>query len=166
MKKLFLFFILLSFTIGQGYSENSRFYDSGQLSCNLISTICQDARGFIWIGTEYGLNKFDGVQFTQYLNRENDENSLLGNTVNKLYVDRDHCLWVGCNKGVQYYLQEKDEFCTVPFEDNLIPNVTDITQLQNGEIWIATSGRGILKLIGKKIKCPHWMRLIRYVSHI
>lgn len=152
MKKLFLFFILLSFTIGQGYSENSRFYDSGQLSCNLISTICQDARGFIWIGTEYGLNKFDGVQFTQYLNRENDVNSLLGNTVNKLYVDRDHCLWVGCNKGVQYYLQEKDEFCTVPFEENLIPNVTDITQLQNGEIWIATSGRGIFKIDREKNK--------------
>lgn len=152
MKKLFLFFILLSFTIERGYSGNSRLYDSGQLSCSLISTICQDDRGFIWIGTVYGLNKFDGVQFTQYLNRENDANSLLGDIVNKLYVDKEHCLWVGCSKGVQYYLPEKDAFCTVPFEDNLTPNVTDIVQLQNGEIWIATSGRGIFKIDREKNK--------------
>lgn len=152
MKKLFLFFTLLLFTFGRIYSENSRFYDSGQLSCNLISAICQDARGFIWIGTEYGLNKFDGVQFTQYLNRENDANTLLGNIVRKLYLDRNHCLWIGCSNGVQYYLPEKDAFCTIPFEDNMTPNVTDITQLQNGEIWIATSGRGIFKIDRDKNK--------------
>ena len=82
MRKLFFLFIFLLFFCRYGYSENSRFYDSGQLTCNLMTTICQDARGFVWIGTEYGLNKFDGVQFTQYLNKENDATSLLGNIVN------------------------------------------------------------------------------------
>lgn len=146
MRKLFLFLIFLCFACRQSYSENARFYDSGQLSCNLISTVCQDDRGFIWIGTEYGLNKFDGVQFTQYLNKENDATSLLGNIVRRLYLDKKQRLWVGCSNGVQYYLPEKDAFCTVPFEDNLMPNVTDIIQLQNGEIWIATTGRGIFKV--------------------
>ena len=54
MRKLFFLFIFLLFFCRYGYSENSRFYDSGQLTCNLMTTICQDARGFVWIGTEYG----------------------------------------------------------------------------------------------------------------
>lgn len=111
-----------------------------------MTTICQDARGFVWIGTEYGLNKFDGVQFTQYLNKENDATSLLGNIVRELFVDRDQRLWVGCSNGLQYYLPEKDVFCTVPFEENLTPSVAEIVQLQNGEIWLVATGRGLFKV--------------------
>ena len=146
MRKLFFLFIFLLFFCRYGYSENSRFYDSGQLTCNLMTTICQDARGFVWIGTEYGLNKFDGVQFTQYLNKENDATSLLGNIVRELFVDRDQRLWVGCSNGLQYYLPEKDVFCTVPFEENLTPSVAEIVQLQNGEIWLVATGRGLFKV--------------------
>jgi ligand-binding sensor domain-containing protein len=100
----------------------------------------------LWIGTEYGLNKFDGVQFTQYLNKENDATSLLGNIVRELFVDRDQRLWVGCSNGLQYYLPEKDVFCTVPFEENLTPSVAEIVQLQNGEIWLVATGRGLFKV--------------------
>ena len=146
MRRLFFLFIFLLFFCRYGYSENSRFYDSGQLTCNLMTTICQDARGFVWIGTEYGLNKFDGVQFTQYLNKENDATSLLGNIVRELFVDRDQRLWVGCSNGLQYYLPEKDVFCTVPFEENLTPSVAEIVQLQNGEIWLVATGRGLFKV--------------------
>ena len=146
MRKLFFLFIFLLFFCRYGYSENSRFYDSGQLTCNLMTTICQDARGFVWIGTEYGLNKFVGVQFTQYLNKENDATSLLGNIVRELFVDRDQRLWVGCSNGLQYYLPEKDVFCTVPFEENLTPSVAEIVQLQNGEIWLVATGRGLFKV--------------------
>ena len=49
-------------------AENMRFYDDEQLSSNLITSLCQDQQGYIWIGTEYGLNKFDGVFFRQYYN--------------------------------------------------------------------------------------------------
>lgn len=43
-----------------------RFYGTESLSSNLVQAICQDSRGYIWIATEYGLNRFDGVYFTQY----------------------------------------------------------------------------------------------------
>lgn len=105
-KHLGILFILCLFW-GQSSSENIRFYDSGQLSCNLITKICQDNRGFIWVGTEYGLNKFDGVRFTQYLSRENDSTSLLNNIIRSLYVDRSHRLWIGCSNGLQYYVPER-----------------------------------------------------------
>ncbi|WP_288359608.1 hybrid sensor histidine kinase/response regulator transcription factor [uncultured Bacteroides sp.] len=143
MKKHPGLLFVLCLICGQVLSENTRFYDSGQLSCNLITNICQDNRGFIWVGTEYGLNKFDGVQFTQYLNQENDTTSLLNNIIRSLMVDKDHRLWVGCSNGLQYYIPEKDAFRTVPFEGNLSPSVTQIYQLRTGEIWLLASSRGI-----------------------
>lgn len=146
MKKHLGLLFVLCLICGQILSENTRFYDSGQLSCNLITKICQDDRGFIWVGTEYGLNKFDGVQFTQYLNHENDTTSLLNNIIRSLMVDKDHRLWVGCSSGLQYYVPEKDAFRTIPFEGNLSPSVIQIYQLHTGEIWLLASGRGIFEV--------------------
>ena len=57
---LFATFTLMAF--GQ-----SHFYTSEKLSSNQITHICQDKDGYIWIGTEYGLNKYDGYRFTNYL---------------------------------------------------------------------------------------------------
>lgn len=144
-KHLGLLFIFCLFC-EQILAENIRFYDSGHLSCNLITKICQDHRGFIWVGTEYGLNKFDGVQFTQYLSNENDSTSLLSNIVRSLLVDDNQRLWVGCSNGMQYYIPEQDAFRTVSFEGNLTPSVTQICQLHTGEIWLLASGRGIFEV--------------------
>lgn len=146
MKKHISILFIFCLLCGQGFSENIRFYDSGQLSCNLITKICQDSRGFIWVGTEYGLNKFDGVRFTQYLSHENDTTSLLSNIIRSLYVDRSHRLWVGCSSGLQYYVPEKDAFHTIPFDGNLSRSITQIYQLRTGEIWVLVSGRGIFEV--------------------
>ena len=40
------------------------FYTSDKLSSNIINNICQDKAGYIWVGTEYGLNKYDGYRFS------------------------------------------------------------------------------------------------------
>lgn len=146
MKKLLLFFFLVQFFCGAVLSENSRFYTSGQLTCNMITKICQDARGFIWVGTEYGLNKFNGIQFTQYLNNEADSTTLKDNLVRELYLDRNQRLWIGGSNGVQYYLPDNDTFCSVPFEYNLRPSVMQILQLHSGELWLIASERGLYKV--------------------
>jgi ligand-binding sensor domain-containing protein len=63
MKKILIVLLL----IGSGlhskilFAKNIRFYDSGQLTCTLFTSICQDMQGFIWIGTDYGLNRFNGT---------------------------------------------------------------------------------------------------------
>ncbi len=46
-----------------------------------VTSICQDELGFIWIGTEHGLNRFDGNQFKQYFFSPNDETQLSGNSI-------------------------------------------------------------------------------------
>ena len=57
------------------HSYNERLYGVGEygseeLSSNLITRIIQDTYGYIWIATDYGLNKFDGLNFTPYLHNE------------------------------------------------------------------------------------------------
>ena len=59
MKRLLLLMIVFWSGIVRMAAENTLFYDSRQLTCDLITSICQDKDGFIWIGTDYGLNKFN-----------------------------------------------------------------------------------------------------------
>ena len=63
MKRLFLLIMMFWVGIVRMVADNTLFYDSKQLTCDLITSICQDKDGFMWIGTDYGLNKFNGIRF-------------------------------------------------------------------------------------------------------
>ena len=149
MKTKLLFIVLFCSTLNV-FSRDSRLYSSGDLTCNLIKNICQDSRGFIWVATEYGLNKFDGMHFTQYLHNEKDSTSLLGNYVRTLAIDKEQTLWVGCSNGLQYYLPAEDAFRTIHFDNNLKPHVSGIIELHSGKMLIITSGRGIFTVDKQK----------------
>jgi signal transduction histidine kinase/ligand-binding sensor domain-containing protein/DNA-binding response OmpR family regulator len=129
-------------------AQHSRLYgESGGISCTLINDMCQDARGFVWIATEYGLNKFDGAGFTQYLHKGSDPASLDGNNVRRLTLDDDgKTIWVGSNIGLQSLNTETEQFRTVMFSDISKPHVTDVKKLPSGHLWISTSGRGLYEL--------------------
>jgi signal transduction histidine kinase/ligand-binding sensor domain-containing protein/AraC-like DNA-binding protein len=141
MKKSLLMLLLV--VSGNLFSTNVRFYDSRQLTCNLITSICQDTEGYIWIGTDYGLNRFNGIQFAHYYNAVDDSASLLHNSVHCLMLDRNGMLWIGCINGLQYYLPDEDCFQQISFGDTIVPHITGIAQFRSGEIWVATSGFGI-----------------------
>lgn len=143
--KLLLTVLFFCLTINL-FAKNSKLYSSGDLTCNLITDIKQDSRGFVWVATEYGLNKFDGMHFVQYLHNDKDRTSLLGNYVNCLYQDSKKNLWVGLSCGIQRYSPENDSFQTIYFDDGLAPFITGIIEMSNGEIWITTSGRGVFVL--------------------
>ena len=124
-------------------AEQIRFYGNGELSCNFITEISQSGDGFIWIGTANGLNKFDGWTFSSYFYKSDDDKSLLSDYIYSLYTDKEGTLWVGTNKGLQRYLPYEDAFQSVSFPYNHQPSVESIIELHTGEIWIATSGRGV-----------------------
>lgn len=152
MKRVYILLTFCMLTIFYCKSEQIRFYGKGELSCNLITDICQDQDGFVWIGTANGLNKFDGWTFTQYFYKNNDETSLRSNYVYALYTDRDGTLWIGNNKGLQCYLPHEEAFQPVTFPDNMQPSVEDIIELNTGDIWIATSGRGVFAIDKQTMK--------------
>jgi len=84
-----LFFILLmcSFdTLGQQLSFNRLNSEDG-LSNNLVTSIVQDNRGFLWFGTQDGLNRFDGYSINVFKKSDEDTCSILDNLIFSLFVD-------------------------------------------------------------------------------
>lgn len=57
----------------------------GEISSSMINNIYQDKKGYIWVATDDGLNKFDGAKFTSYRTLRNDSTSLMGNHVYKVF---------------------------------------------------------------------------------
>ena len=73
--------------------------------------VTQDAKGFIWIGTQGGLSRFDGYRFHTYLHRDNDPASLPGDVISALVIDAKGRLWLGTLTGeVGYYDSATDGF--------------------------------------------------------
>ncbi len=142
------YILLLSLTlyanhaIAQIQLHGVKEYGPEELSSNLFNKIIQDSYGFIWIATDYGLNKFDGFKFVQYLNNKKDHASLLSNNIKILMLDKRNNLWVGCNNGLQLYDPASDSFRTVSFPDSIAPYIAQIREIQNGQIWVTTAGRG------------------------
>lgn len=83
------------------YATNSHSMTvSGDLSNQHVTAIAEDSTGYIWIGTERGLNRYDGSEYCQYFHNPADTTSLSSNFVSCLFVDSHRRLWVGGDGGV------------------------------------------------------------------
>ena len=115
------------------------------LSQSSVVRICQDKKGFLWIGTFEGLNRYDGFQFKVYKNNPTDSTSLIQNTVRSIIVDHLGILWVGTERGLSRYNSDKDNFTNYlsePGNSNSLPNnyIRRIYEDMNNNIWITTEG--------------------------
>jgi signal transduction histidine kinase len=93
--------------------ENLKFQQynmKGGLSSDNVNCIIQDKEGFLWVGTDNGVNKFDGYNFTNYYNGANDTNSLIHNHILLFYLAADSALWIGTQYGFCYYRAYSDNF--------------------------------------------------------
>ena len=122
------------------WAQTGWFITSNRFSSGLINDICQDGKGFIWVATDYGLNKFDGYRFTTYLHQRGDSSTLSSNIVGKLYCDTEGHLWVGTAKGLDRYESSTGKFAHYPFADGAIPRVSEIRQLKTSQLYVGTSG--------------------------
>jgi methyl-accepting chemotaxis protein/ligand-binding sensor domain-containing protein len=80
------------------------------LSSSLVQAILQDSRGFVWLGTKKGVDRYDGYTFTSYRHRADDSTSIVDNDAMTLYEDTQKSLWVGTTKGLSRYDREHDRF--------------------------------------------------------
>jgi len=104
----------------------------------------QDSRGFIWIGTNFGLNKFDGYNFTVYKNYIDKPSSLLGNAVRTICEDNSGILWIGTIGGLNRYDRNMDQFIRYkndPADVNSLSHndVQSIYEDRSGVLWIGTA---------------------------
>jgi signal transduction histidine kinase/ligand-binding sensor domain-containing protein/AraC-like DNA-binding protein len=121
-------------------------YDiSDGLSSNVADAILEDSRGFIWIGTQDGLNRFDGYEFHIYgIGAEGSKfMSHLG--IKALLEDKDGYIWIGtAGGGLNCYDPETEQFWyffhnpddTTSLSDNTI---TSLVQDEEGTVWVGTS---------------------------
>ena len=152
MKKSFLLTLCFMFcliTMGQ----TQQFFTSDKLSSNRVLAICQDKTGYIWVGTEYGLNKYDGYRFTNYLHESAQSYSISSNIVSFLFSDSQDNLWVGTQMGLDLYNRDKDQFEHVRLEGaKALPRINDMVQEDEEHLLVGTAGYGLYRLNIKTLK--------------
>ncbi|MFT4761884.1 MAG: ligand-binding sensor domain-containing protein/FixJ family two-component response regulator [Paraglaciecola sp.] len=122
------------------------------LSHNTIYDILQDDYGYIWIGTQNGLNKYDGYSFEVYGSNEleNDKSGFIGMHISSLFEDKKGNLWVGTRrKGINFKAKSSDRFINFQSDSAFIAikgfDVSSFFEDKAGNIWITTVGAGVLK---------------------
>jgi ligand-binding sensor domain-containing protein/anti-sigma regulatory factor (Ser/Thr protein kinase) len=120
------------------------------LSQNSCYTIAQDDAGFMWFGTQDGLNRYDGKDFKIYLPKNGRGQNLPSNLIASLFFDKTHqLLWVGTNRGVCIYDPKKDSILNItslyPFAYPLDSvSAKKIISFKKGEYWIVTFSNGLI----------------------
>ena len=85
MKNIWIFSLIVFYSL-LGYGQSYKFYTTDkELSSSLINQIYQDKDGVIWVATEYGLNRYDGVKFTIYKHDIDNPHSLMNNYVKNIF---------------------------------------------------------------------------------
>ena len=135
---------IISFAFSQDPEFNILNYSPGNgLSQSYVEFIFQDKLGFIWIGTEDGLNKFDGYNFTVFKNDPLSANSLTDNSVKSIIAGKDDEVWIGTELGGLNKFDTKRGRITQVIHDstNNKPGInTSINKLllHDGKLWMAT----------------------------
>jgi len=70
----------------------------------------KDVNGFLWIGTRFGSNRFDGSTFKNYFAGKNNKKAIIGDQIEKLIEDSLHNIWIGTNNGLSRYDSKADTF--------------------------------------------------------
>lgn len=86
------------------------------LSQSTVNTVCIDSIGYIWLGTHFGLNKYDGRSVKKYFWENTNPNSLSDDYINLIYEDDDGEMWVSTHKGICKYNREDDSFIRNPIK--------------------------------------------------
>ena len=87
-----------------------RSYDySAGLTQSSITALAQDQFGYIWVGTQAGLNRFDGHEFKQFQPKQQDRNSLSGGFVNDICINGQD-VWIGTHTGLSRYNTQNGQF--------------------------------------------------------
>jgi ligand-binding sensor domain-containing protein len=112
------------------------------LSDNVVHCIFQDSKGWIWIGTSFGILRFDGYSFVK-LQFYGPESEALGKTlVRTIFEDKDGVLWIGTeNQGIFLYDRKIFELTQIKIHDAKIP-------IPNNSIWSIAAGNGNSVWIG------------------
>jgi signal transduction histidine kinase/ligand-binding sensor domain-containing protein/DNA-binding NarL/FixJ family response regulator len=121
----------------------------GQLTMNMVISLCSDAHNNLWIGTLGGVNMLNKITGAfQYLLPGESKDQLSSESVHSIFVDKESRVWMGTLKGgIDILDVHKSRFQTIthnPFDANSLINnfVSSFYADKNGDLWIGTDGGG------------------------
>jgi len=166
MKKIHWVLIMLWLIGLDAMGQTYRLFSTENgLSSSLVNHIMEDKYGQIWIATEDGLNRYDGVKITSYRHREGDSTSLASNYVSTLIEDAQGNLLVSTYNGMQIYRHDSDDFsprATFPDGKVMVGNISDLLLEKDGRLYgtgdvdceILTKSRDKLEIV--RLKMPYF----------
>lgn len=157
MRRITLFiFLLLSLTavsVQADHFKYSFFYSSrmnegmSQLS---VMAICQDTRGYLWLGTRNGLNRYNGSTYTVYTHQSDDSLSLADNEISCLTEQGGRYLWVGTSHGVSRLSLETDSIRNYYTKDGLASEgILAVYVDRRQQVWVGTRA-GLCRYLPEK----------------
>jgi ligand-binding sensor domain-containing protein/serine phosphatase RsbU (regulator of sigma subunit) len=147
--RIILFIIALSLVqtevSGQSYYFDQYSVKEGLAQSNVFDVL-QDEEGYVWLGTESGISRFDGTHFINY----HSEDGTAEKAVKVIFKDSNNNLWFGHKAGkITFYNGKK--FIVHPVSDTIKNvDITSIIEDKKGNIWISTHGDGIFQLQKKQ----------------
>ena len=146
----FLLFQLLSFhTFSKERLDFSFIGANEGLSENIVNDIVQDKKGFIWLATNDGLNRYDGYRMSHFRYDPSNPNSLTSNVLTALLVDKNGMIWIGTSDGgLNKYNPQNNTFERFQNKTSELTSITEgmideIAEDVEGNIWLNIRNKGI-----------------------
>lgn len=135
--------VLLVFSYATNNAQNKpRVWDTRDgLSNNWINDIAQDDRGYIWLATQNGLNRFDGYSFESFTHNPEDTNSPIANWIKHIERKSNDELWLGINYGgLDLYDIKKNKFKhqVIVHQNDTVTSINKLLLIQNGSLFVST----------------------------
>jgi len=162
MKLKFYILLFCVITVSFNYSQNLLFKSitaEDGLSSSDINCLIQDKLGFIWIGSDNGLNRYDGSAIKVYRNPQDNTNSISDNSIWALYEDRNENIWIGTKGGVlNKYSPKYDKFERIKLDENknVENSITSIIEDKEGFLWVGTYSQGLYRYEISTGKLKNW----------
>ncbi|MDE6548799.1 MAG: hypothetical protein K2L22_07365, partial [Muribaculaceae bacterium] len=129
-----------------------RLYDQRKVLAGHYSAFCNDNSGFLWVGTDAGLIRFDGNYGDLYRNNELDTYSISDNKIVTLYPDSKGRVWIGTADGLNLYDEASDSFRLVKLPGLLFNGyIRDIAEFPDGRLLFLVAGIGLYTLDLKSV---------------
>ena len=169
LKLVFVFWLVCPLLVPaqSSYFPFENFTSRDQFPDSYISGILQDRRGFIWIASNEGLTRYDGISFEVYKHDNNNQHSLADNNINAIVMDHDGIIWVATKNGISCY----DSICDC--FDDFYHDASDSQSLSDnqvwslatdraGNVWAGTVNEGLNKIVKEIYTDKNDERKIRY----
>lgn len=166
---LFSFLLLTNITLHYAQGQNTRVFSENTITPSIkltqynglsspkITTITRDFSGFIWIGTDNGINRYDAHNIKTYFQKDS-ATGLWSDRINCLFQTKDSIIWAGTDDGLNKYDVQKDAFIRIAkpdLPDTPVFPIHSLVEDSQGVLWVGTS-QGLFFLENDQLVRKHF----------